>query len=221
MMAAWRALAMIVVVALAAACGGAGGDASGGAGATAPTATASTAAAVPLQARPAGAVPSVAVTARGGKRLEIGGNPDYVAATADGLWVKTDGGNLVRVDPATTKPGRPLRVSDALCQGLGSDERTLWTCAGEAGQVARLDPASGKVAATVEAAKINVQAHVPVAFGGAWFLVGDGTKLVAVQHDAVARTVDLGTVCTDLAATATAIWAACPTDGLALRIDPA
>jgi hypothetical protein len=135
--------------------------------------------------------------------------------------VKTDGGDLVPIDPGTTKPGRPLRVADALCQGLGADDQALWTCAGETGQVSRVDPARDRVSATVDAAKINVQAHVPVAFGHAWFLTGDGSHLAGIADDAVAKSFDLGTVCTDLTATATAIWAACPTDGLAIRIDPA
>jgi streptogramin lyase len=222
MVPAWRVVTAILVASLVAGCGGGSGDGSGAAPApTASTAPATTAAPAALTAEPAGAVPSVSVADRGGKRLEIGGNPDYVAATADGLWVKTDGGDLVRIDPETTRPGKPLHVADALCQGLGTDDHTVWTCAGETGQVSRIDPAAGKVAATVEAAKINVQTRVPVAFGHAWFLVDDGSKVVGVANDAVAKRIELGTVCTDLAATATAIWAACPTEGLALRIDPA
>jgi hypothetical protein len=206
-------VATIVVVAIAAGCGSDTGSEAG-------SVTASTAAPAALRAEPAGDVSSVSVADRGGKRLDIGGNPDYVAATADALWVKTDGGDLVPIDPRTTKPGKPLHVADALCQGLGADDQTLWTCAGETGQVSRVDATKRKVAATVEAAKINVQAHVPIAFGHAWLLVDDGSKLVGVMEDAVAKTIELGTVCTDLAATATAIWAACPTDGLAIRIDP-
>jgi sugar lactone lactonase YvrE len=210
------------VAALAAGCGGGSSTgSSGGSASIAGSAPASTAAPAALQAEPAGQVPSVAVAERGGKRLEIGGNPDYVAATADAVWVKTDGGDLVRIDPDTTKPGKPLHVADALCQGLGADDDAVWTCAGETGQVARIDPATRKVVATVEAAKINVQPNVPVAFGHAWFLVDDGSKVAGVKNDAVVKTIDLGTVCTDLVATATALWAACPTEGLALRIDPA
>jgi hypothetical protein len=174
-----------------------------------------------VTAEPAGDVPTVPIADRGAKRLEIGGNPDFLAATADGLWVKTDGGDVIRIDPDTTRPGRPIHVADALCQGLGSSADAVWTCAGEAGEVSRIDPAAEKVAATVDAAKINVQPHVPVAFRHAWFLVDDGSKLIGVADDAVAMSIDLGTVCVDLAATTTAIWAACPTEGLALRVDPA
>jgi len=111
MVPAWRVVTAILVASLVAGCGGGSGDGSGAAPApTASTAPATTAAPAALTAEPAGAVPSVSVADRGGKRLEIGGNPDYVAATADGLWVKTDGGDLVRIDPETTRPGKPLHV---------------------------------------------------------------------------------------------------------------
>ncbi len=192
---------------------------------TAPAATAaasgSTAAAVPARtAEPAGDVAAVPVEQRGGERLEIGGNPDWLAAAGDALWVKTDSGALVRVDPDSLKTSAPVAVADALCQGIGAGDDAVWSCAGETGQVVRVDPASRKVAATVEAGKINAQGQIPIAFGHAWVLVDDGSKLVGIADDAVAKTIELGTVCTELTATATALWAACPTDGLALKIDP-
>jgi streptogramin lyase len=74
--------------------------------------------------------------------------------------------------------------------------------------------------ATLAARKIAAQGDIPVAFGHAWVLTGDGSTLVGIADDAVATTIDLGTVCTQVAASDAAIWAACPTEGVALKVDP-
>ena len=68
--------------------------------------------------------------------------------------------------------------------------------------------------------KIADQGQIPVAFGQAWVLTGDGTTLVGIAEDAVGTEIDLGTRCTELTASETAIWAACPIDGVAVAVDP-
>ena len=154
-------------------------------------------------------------------RLDISGGPDYLATTDDAIWIKTDSGMVIPVDPETGKPGKGIEVSDVLCQGLGSADDGLWTCSGETGDIVRIDAVSGKVSPPVAAGKINVQGQIPVAFDHAWVLVDDGSQLAKIAGNAVETTTDLGTVCTQLAASATGIWAACPDGGLAVKVDPA
>lgn len=72
----------------------------------------------------------------------------------------------------------------------------------------------------MELNKFNDQGHVPVAFGRAWVLVDDGSRLVGIADDAVDIEIDLGIRCIQLAASDTAIWAACLADGLAVAVDP-
>jgi hypothetical protein len=134
------------------------------------------------------------------------------------VWVRKDLGAVVRIDPARTTELKSIQVADELCQGLGADDRAVWTCT-DAG-LARIDPATDKVAAEVKVDKQKDQGQIPVAFGHAWVLTGDGSKLAGVADDKVEVTVDLGTRCTELAASAAAIWAACPFEGQAVRVDP-
>ncbi len=217
----WLQIAAVVVLGVACGSGGDAPDDTTDPAAATTAVSASTAVETPARkAEPAGDVTAVPVEQRGGERLEIGGNPDWLAASSGAIWVKADSGTLVRVDAESLKVSPPVAVADELCQGIGATDEVIWSCAGESGQVARVDPGSGEVAAPVEAGKINVEGQIPVAFGHAWMLVDDGSRLAGIADDAVARTIDLGTVCTELTASATALWAACPTDGVAVKIDP-
>ena len=88
------------------------------------------------------------------------------------------------------------------------------------GYVQRIDPATNTVAATVPVDKIADQGQIPVAFGQAWVLTGERSTLVGIAEDAVGTEIDLGTRCTELTASETAIWLACPIDGVAVAVDP-
>ena len=81
-------------------------------------------------------------------------------------------------------------------------------------------PIEPRVAATVEVSKYNDQGHIPVAFGRAWVLVDDGSRLVGIADDAVDVDIDLGSNCIQLVASDTALWVVCLTDGLVLAVDP-
>ena len=154
-------------------------------------------------------------------RLTIRSGPDWLAAGAGSVWVKTDTGSVVRVDPASAREIVTIPVApDALCQGLGASDQAVWTC-GDGGTVARIDPATNQVAAVVEVGKYGDQGQIPVAFGRAWVLTADGSRLTPIgDGDVPGPVIDLGTRCIELTASASAIWAACPIDGVALRIDP-
>lgn len=155
-------------------------------------------------------------------RLEIPGGPDWLAAGAGSVWVRTDSGSVIRIDPGTDRQVAAIPVSpDVLCKGLGASDTAVWTC-GDGGTVVRIDPARNEVAAVVEVGKYGDQGQIPVAFGRAWVLSGGGSTLTPVgEDDKPQQPIDLGTRCIELAASGTAIWAACPIDGVALRIDPA
>ena len=163
-------------------------------------------------------VQATPIDARVQNRLVMAGGPDWLAAGAGSLWVKRDDGTVVRLDPADATEIASITVAEELCQGIGANNRAVWSCTD--GGVVRIDPATNKVAATVPVAKVYDQGQIPVAFGRAWVLVGDGSKLAGIARDTVDVTIELGTRCTELAASATALWAVCPTGGMALRIDP-
>lgn len=152
-------------------------------------------------------------------RVELPGGPDYLAAAAGSIWVRKDDGVVERIDPADSTEIATITTSEDLCQGLGADDAAVWSCT-DGGGVVRIDPATNEVAATVEVSKYNDQGHIPVAFGRAWVLVDDGSRLVGIADDAVDVDIDLGSNCIQLVASDTALWVVCLTDGLVLAVDP-
>jgi hypothetical protein len=172
----------------------------------------------PLPAPVVSDVEATPIASRVRSRSSIGGGPDGLAAAAGSIWVKTDGGDVLRVDPKTDKQTAKIKVAEELCQGLGADDTAVWACSDDG--VVRIDPKTDKIAARVVVDKFNDQSQIPVAFGRAWVLTGDGSRLVGIAGDKADPAIDLGTRCIDLTATRTALWAACPIDGQAVRIDP-
>ena len=157
-----------------------------------------------------------------GRRAVGEPNDEWLAGGAGSVWVKTADGYVQRIDPATNQVVAnievpPLRTPPAR-NGLGASDEAVWTCSER--DIVRIDPATNTVAATVPVDKIVDQGQIPIAFGQAWVLTGDGSTLVGIAEDAVVTEIDLGTRCTELTASETAIWAACPIDGVVVAVDP-
>jgi hypothetical protein len=206
-------LACVCVSGLAA-CGGKSGQD----GAQAP-ATPSAGLASPLPSALPAAVDAIAIDTRVRSKLTVPGGPDWLTAAAGSMWVKTDAGDVLRYDPKTDKQTAKIKVAQETCQGIGSGDAAVFACSDDG--IVRIDPKTDKIAARIVVDKFNDQGQIPVAFGHAWVLTGDGSHLVGVARDKVSPGTDLGTRCIDLAASRTALWAACPIDGQAIRIDPA
>lgn len=165
---------------------------------------------------------NVTVSERVEQEFELPG-ADWLVASAGWVWVKRADGHLDRVDPLAGEVTASIELhgEGQECSGLGAWEHSLWVCAG-GGDVALVDPWSATVIAVVEADKTFEQGHIPVAFEHAWVLTGDGSTLAGINMWTQQVSVEhaLPTVCTDLAASAEALWAACPYEGVVLRIDP-
>ncbi len=153
------------------------------------------------------------------KRFNVRGGPDWLAVSDGSLWLRTGEGFVLRLDPKSYKQLARIRAGTEVCQGLGSDDTVVWTCA-EGGDVVRIDPRTNKVVARLAVDKMNDQGQIPVAFGRAWVLTGDGSTLVAIAGDKIQRPIKLGTTCIEASASPSAIWLACPKAGRALRVDP-
>lgn len=82
--------------------------------------------------------------------VEVGQEAYGLAVTDDAVWATSfQGGTLTRVDPATNKPGAPLRLG-AGAATLMAEGGSLWVGGyGDAATVWRIDPASGQVVDTV------------------------------------------------------------------------
>jgi hypothetical protein len=126
-----------------------------------PTASSGAASAPAPTAKPA--VAALATLTRTAAVTDLTG-PASIVATADGVWVLQHSvSRLVKIDPATNLVAADIAVGTGYSNGLGLAGGRLWTFNQTTGAVLGVDPASAKVAETVEAGA-----------DGDLFAVGDG-----------------------------------------------
>jgi streptogramin lyase len=185
--AARQAIALVAVLALGLASCGTGEEKDAGARATPLTATAAV---------------DPATTASFGdreqSRLEYAGADGMVAA--DGaLWVKTDVGHVLRIDPRSDRVTADVVVDkhtgqSFYCQGIGAVAGAVWSCATRAGgtEVVRIDPDAARITRLVPVGKVFDQLALPSAGQTIGVLVDDGTALSVVDPSGAVRTFPLG-----------------------------
>lgn len=160
-------------------------------------------------------------------------NPDTMVAAQGSLWVKTDDGRVVRVDPETNTVVADVKVDTTsdpyhYCQGLGTDGTAIWACSASGVEdertidVVRFDPATDSVVQTVEVGMIFDQFEMPFVADRIWVLTGTGDTLVGIDAATGDPTssIELDARCTQLAEVAGSLMAACPSDDAILAIDP-
>lgn len=159
--------------------------------------------------------------------------PDELVFAKGFIWVKTDSGHVVQVDPATNSVVGDIKVDTTswqhdYCQGLGTDGENIWACSTRGNEnfktidVVRIDPSSQTVTATVEVGKIFDQYNMPFLSNHIWVLTDDGSKLVGIDTttNQPSPAIDLGVRCFQVAATSSSLLVTCKLDDLILRVDP-
>jgi len=159
--------------------------------------------------------------------------PDEVVSVQGFVWVKTDDGRVVQIDPATNTVAGDIRLdsttnSHDYCQGLGTDGAYVWSCATRGDEnfrtidLVRIDPATRSVVATVDAGKIFDQYNMPFLDNRIWVLTGDGSTLVGIDTGTyqAGPSIDLGVRCFQVAAASDSLLVTCKLDNLLLRVDP-
>ncbi len=159
--------------------------------------------------------------------------PDELAFVQGFIWVKTDDGHLIQVDPAANRAVGDIKVDTTsdpyhYCQGLGTDGTHIWACSASGDEdhrtidVVRIDPSTQSVVETVKVGKIFDQFDMPFLLNQIWVLSGNGDKLVGIDVTTGQPNpaIDLGARCFQLAVTDKLLMAACASDNLVLQIDP-
>lgn len=159
--------------------------------------------------------------------------PDELTFVQGFIWVKTDDGHVIQVDPATNRVVGDIKVdatSDPYhyCQGLGTDGENIWACSASGDDdhrtidVVRIDPRSQSVVETVKVGKIFDQFNMPFLLNQIWVLSGNGDKLVGIDvtTNQPSPAIDLGARCFQVAAVSRSLLVTCRLDNLILRIDP-
>ena len=149
------------------------------------------------------------------------GNPEWLLAAFDTVWVHKDDGTILGFDPDT---GAVVGTIDTgyhelpACQGLGRDATGLWSCAGTDALV-RIDPKTG-AATRVPVAKRSDEGRLAFSGGLLWYLESGTNDLVGLDESThEAARVHLGEVCTDLGYDDKLVFALCPTTHHVIRVD--
>jgi len=156
-------------------------------------------------------------------------NADGLVAALGFIWVKTDDGRLVKVDPRTNRIVRQRKLDTATeqshyCQGIGTDGKSVWACAttDTATDVVKVDPTSLAPVQRLRVNKVFDQLRLPFAGGKLWVLGADGSSLIGVDPVTGAATSRrLPVRCLQLFGSDNVLVATCRVDNVILRIDPA
>jgi streptogramin lyase len=153
-------------------------------------------------------------------RIETGSSPGGATAAYGAVWVANDrSGTLARIDPATNRVTRRLRLRPGLfsvTHGFGA----LWVVNYARGTLSRVDPRTGRVRSIrVGAAPFDVAA----AFGRVWVTAWEAGKLVEVDPRSlrVVRRLAIGARPTGLHVAGGGLWVGFGRSATAIaRLDP-
>ena len=159
--------------------------------------------------------------------------PDEIAFVQGFIWVKTDDGHVIKVDPVTNSVVGDIKVDTTsdphhYCQGLGTDGENIWACSASGDEdhrtidVVHIDPNSQSVVETVKVGKIFDQFNMPFLLNQIWVLSGNGDKLVGIDitTNQPSPAIDLGSLCFQVAVVSSSLLVTCRLDNIVLRIDP-
>ncbi|TCO44856.1 putative pyrroloquinoline-quinone binding quinoprotein [Kribbella antiqua] len=154
-------------------------------------------------------------------------NGDGLVAAAGAVWVKTDDGRVVRIDPATNRVTGEIKIDttsdeNQYCQGIGADSSGLWACAtaDDGTGVAQIDPNTRRIVRRVAVGKVFDQLTLPLANRGLWVLTSNGTQASVVESGTAKVTgYPLGARCLQLAAKDDFVVATSSTEGKVIALD--
>jgi streptogramin lyase len=158
--------------------------------------------------------------------LQVDQGPDWLTTGFGSLWVKRDFGNVIRIDPSSHEILATITTDTppfGLCQGIGADTRSIWSCSESESDIVRIDPGTNEIVDVVKVGKIEPQGRLVSEAGKVWILTGEnGEQLVGVDSESleIGAPIAIGAACWDLAVGGGAVWAVCPRENLVLRIDP-
>lgn len=170
-------------------------------------------------------------TGRPGRPIEAGDGPAGLAVGHGSLWVsQTDAGRIGRIDLELRKiVGNPTELSSSDGDVIEIGEGAVWVASPfeGAGEVARIEPGSGKVTERI-AIRDGLEGDLAGAGGGIWVVNkkrATVTYVSAASARVEGRPIAVGEKFDDefageVAAGAGHVWATSPEDDTVARIDP-
>ena len=162
------------------------------------------------------------------------GVPTDLAAGAGAVWVGNGGGasgnftvSISRVDPRTRAVTRTVKLGDQTDSvftpsfswgfpGIAVGAGAVWAT-NPTGTVSRIDPATGRIVATIDADA------GPIAAGeeGVWFIGGPGVERIDPRTNRTGQRIPIGSQSpSGIAVGAGSVWVTAEEEGLVWRIEP-
>jgi virginiamycin B lyase len=147
--------------------------------------------------------------------------PEWIFVSTDAFVPAKD--RLDKIDVKTNKMAEPVAGLNKPCGGMVSAFGSLWVPACGDGSLARIDPKTFKVTATVASGAADIRGSLAASADSLWLLTDAKTTLSRIDPDqnAVVGEMRLPPGCGSLTFGETALWIACPNENKVLRINPA
>jgi virginiamycin B lyase len=155
--------------------------------------------------------------------IAVEGNPDWMAVTANSIWV-TSGkvSHVIRIDPATNRAVAVVTVHTP-CSGLAVGFGSLWVPSCGDKNLVRLDQETGALQATVPVGPADDEGGITAGAGSVWMVTSDQgelTRIDGVSNEVVARVkVPAGSFNPLFAAGS--VWVSSNAGNVLIRVDPA
>ena len=162
-----------------------------------------------------------------GRRLEatveVGGEPEWIGAGTDAVWVTNRGlGSVQRVDPRTNEVVASVSVNEP-CNGVAIAAGAVWTASCRDQTLVRIDPVGNVIAAAVPTSVVpDGEGQLAVGFGSVWIAGGQGElKRLDPKTNTFIATIAIPPGADAVVGNARAIWVTDPDGDSVIRIDPA
>jgi YVTN family beta-propeller protein len=141
---------------------------------------------------------------------------DQVLITISGM------DQIVRVEGRTNKTLEPFSGIAKPCGGLANAFRNLWVVSCGSKGVARLETATGKSVAAIDAGSGTAPLGIVSSPDSIWVLTDDKTTLTRIDPDtnSVVSEVRLPASCRSISFADSSIWTVCPGEKRVIRINP-
>lgn len=154
--------------------------------------------------------------------LDLGAKPGP-GLTGATLWIPLrDKDSLARIDAKAAKTGEPVSGLNKPCAGAVEAFGSLWVPNCGNRTIARLDPKTGKLTATVESGAGDLTLGIAATADSIWAFTDTRTTLSRIdpRTNRVVAELRLPERCDALLSAESSLWCACPAIGKVLRIDP-
>jgi DNA-binding beta-propeller fold protein YncE len=143
--------------------------------------------------------------------------------TADQVLISIPSANqILRVEGRSNKVLEPFSGVVKPCGGMATAFRNLWVVNCGSRSVARLETATGKSVAGIEAGSGSAPYAIASSPDSIWVLTDDKTTLTRIDPDtnAIVSEIRLPASCRSVSFAVNSLWVACPGEKRVLRIDP-